>query len=96
MRPDADGLRVRIQQARRALSTPATPNAPHGDSSTEPAPAADLQTRIGHLEQLVQGLQDSVYRESQRNDKRITELETRLDPATLNAALSQDARERGL
>jgi hypothetical protein len=45
---------------------------------------------------MVQGLQDSIYRESRREDSRITELEARLDPAALAAALSKDARDRGL
>jgi hypothetical protein len=59
-------------------------------------PVAVWEARIAHLEQLVQGLQDSVYRDSQRQDKRIAEIEKRLDPATLAAALSKDARDRGL
>jgi hypothetical protein len=59
-------------------------------------PVAEWEARIAHLEQLVQGLQDSVYRDSQRQDRRIAEIEKRLDPAALAAALSKDARERGL
>jgi uncharacterized protein YlxW (UPF0749 family) len=57
---------------------------------------AELQSRLAHLEQLVQGLQDSVHRGSERQDKRLSEMEKRLDPATMAAALSQDARTRGL
>ncbi len=49
-----------------------------------------------HLEQLVQGLQDSVHRESSRQEKRISELENRLQPGALAKALSDDARSRGL
>jgi hypothetical protein len=64
--------------------------------AVDPDQLADLRTRLAHLEQMVQGLQDSVYRESQRHDKRISELEMQLDPATIAAALSKDARERGL
>jgi hypothetical protein len=37
-----------------------------------------------------------MYRESQRQEKRIEELEARLDPAELSVALSKDARKRGL
>ena len=55
-----------------------------------------LEARIEHLEALVQGLQDSVHRESLRHAKRITELEARIRPAALGKALSDDARERGL
>ena len=55
-----------------------------------------LEERIAHLEQLLEGLQDSVYRESERQGKRLTELETQIQPAALGEALSKDARERGL
>jgi len=44
----------------------------------------------------VQGLQDSVHRESSRHAKRIAELEARVQPAALGKALSEDARARGL
>ncbi|HEY1566513.1 MAG TPA: hypothetical protein VGF68_05825 [Solirubrobacteraceae bacterium] len=57
---------------------------------------AELRNRVAHLEQLVQGLQDSVHRASQRQDDRLSEIERRLDPAVIAAALSQDARDRGL
>jgi hypothetical protein len=92
------GLAARIRQIRRALVTPDVLSqirrAPAGDSST--ALPENLQPRVAHLEQLVQGLQDSVYRETQRQDRRITELEERVEPAALTAALDKDARERGL
>jgi uncharacterized coiled-coil protein SlyX len=55
-----------------------------------------LEARITHLEQLVEGLQDSVHRESTRMDKRVGELEARIQPAALGRALSEDARERRL
>jgi uncharacterized coiled-coil protein SlyX len=55
-----------------------------------------LEARIAHLEQVVQGLQDSVHRESTRLNKRIGELEARTEPGALGRALSEDARQRGL
>ena len=55
-----------------------------------------LEQRVADLEALVQGLQDSVHRESSRQQKRITELETRIQPAALGQALTEDARARGL
>jgi len=55
-----------------------------------------LEVRIQHLEALVQGLQDSVHRESTRQDKRIADLEDRMKPSALGKALSDDARARGL
>ncbi len=48
------------------------------------------------MEQLVQGLQDSVHRESTRLNERIAELDARIQPSALARALSEDARERGL
>jgi BMFP domain-containing protein YqiC len=55
-----------------------------------------LEARVEHLEALVQGLQDSVHRESARHAKRIAELEARVQPAALGKALSKDTRARGL
>jgi hypothetical protein len=93
--PSRQGLTARIRQIRRTLPLAETsPEVP----GTGPAPVSvqALEARIADLEKLVQGLQDSVYRESQRVDKRIEELEARVDPTALAAALSQNARERGL
>jgi hypothetical protein len=55
-----------------------------------------LEARVTHLERLLEGLQDSVHRESTRVGKRVDELEARIQPGTLGRALSEDARERGL
>ena len=48
------------------------------------------------MEQLVEALQDSVHRESQRYGERITELEAQIQPSALHVALNKDARDRGL
>jgi hypothetical protein len=69
-------------------STPA-PESPSSDSSA-------LEARVAHLEGMVQGLQDSIHRESIRQSKRMGELEARTEPSALAVALSRDARERGL
>jgi hypothetical protein len=92
---ERERLIARIGQIRRAGKT--------ADESANP-PAAEpqpdriraLEARIEHLEALLQGLQDSVHRESHRHDKRIAELEARTQPAALGRALSDDARARGL
>jgi uncharacterized coiled-coil protein SlyX len=90
-----DGLIARIRQLRRASGRPSEHAAP-----STPTPGHDelraLEARVAHLEQLVEGLQDSVHRESTRLSERIGELEARTQPATLAKSLSQDARERGL
>ena len=62
----------------------------------DPTGVRGLEERVKHLEQLVEALQDSVHRESERQGKRINELEARTQPSALSVALSRDARERGL
>ncbi len=93
--PERDGLVARIRQIRRFSAetrerTRPSTNDPRQDE------LRSLEARVTHLEQLVQGLQDSVHRESTRLGKRVGELEARTQPGTLGRALSEDARERGL
>jgi uncharacterized coiled-coil protein SlyX len=92
---EREGLIARIRHLRRVS----------GDADARPAPASanpddarlqHLERRLAHLEQLVEGLQDSVHRESARHDRQLGELDARIQPAALVAALSRDARERGL
>ena len=92
---DREGLIARIRQIRRAAAPSEEPGA-HLAAPSEQDRLSALQTRVEHVEQLVQGLQDSVHRESLRYDKRITELEAQIQPAALGKALSEDARTRGL
>jgi hypothetical protein len=92
---EREGLIARIRQLRRSAGRSEEPSGA-GMVHLEAEAIRALEDRVAHLEQLVQGLQDSVHRESQRHDKRIAELETRLAPAALNKALSREARERGL
>jgi hypothetical protein len=91
---EREGLIARIRQIRRV----AGPTAPARTSKTarDDHELQALETRIAHMEQLVQGLQDSVHRESSRQSERIAELEARIQPAALGKALSEDARNRGL
>jgi flagellar motility protein MotE (MotC chaperone) len=88
---------ARIRQMQRSVSG-SQPTSPSSASALQPVSdqVAELRNRVAHLEQLVQGLQDSVHRASQRQDDRLSEIEKRLDPAVIAAALSQDARDRGL
>ena len=92
---ERERLIARIRQIRRTAAASVT--APGKGAPTDDAPALQaLQTRVQELEQLVEALQDSVHRESERQGKRIAELEARTQPAALSVALSKDARERGL
>jgi hypothetical protein len=93
--PEREGLIARIRQIRRLAAAPQSSPPP---SAVDPqfAEIRALEARLAHLEQLLQGLQDSVHRESQRQSKRIAELEAQIKPAALGKALSNHARERGL
>jgi TolA-binding protein len=92
---ERERLIARIRQIRRVAKAADTASSP---AVVEPKPEQlrALETRIEHLESLVQGLQDSVHRESSRQAKRITDLEARTQPAELGKALEDDARNRGL
>lgn len=67
-----------------------------GATARPPDEVRALEKRVAHLEQLVEGLQDSVHRESARHAKLITELQEQTHPAAMREALAKDARERGL
>ena len=89
-----DGFIARIRQIRRGAEAEQPGESPSAESEQDRVRA--LESRVAHLEQLVEGLQDSVHREASRNAKRIAELETRTQPGVLGKALSEDARARGL
>jgi hypothetical protein len=56
----------------------------------------DLEERVERLENLVEGLQDAMHRESVRHDELIELLQKKTEPAEIARALSEDARKRGL
>ncbi len=58
--------------------------------------SAALEQRVAHLERLLEGFQDSVYRESERHAKMITDLQLQVEPGAMSASLAEDARNRGL
>lgn len=91
---EREGLTARIRQIRRLAQTrdqtAATTNA-QGNQRTR-----SLEARVAHLEQMVEGLQDSVYRESERHEKLISELQAQIQPGAMGTALSDHARNRGL
>jgi len=67
-----------------------------GSEGEDRGQVARLEARIIHLEKLVEGLQDSVHRETERQGKLIAELQAQVQPEAMSAALSKDARTRGL
>jgi uncharacterized coiled-coil protein SlyX len=56
----------------------------------------DLERRVSHLEELLEGLQDAVHRDSMRRDEETARIERRTVPSEMARALSEDARKRGL
>ena len=91
---EREGLIRRIRQIRRTAVTPIAP--PSAQDTDDTVELKALQTRLGQLEALVEALQDSVHRESERQGSRLAELEAQIQPAALGVALERDARERGL
>jgi hypothetical protein len=94
---DREGMIARIRHVRRlaAVRDAPSPGAP-GAVVADAALPLTLEARVAHLERLLEGFQDSVHRESVRQDERLGEIEARIQPAALNVALNKDARERGL
>jgi hypothetical protein len=91
---DREGLIARIRQMRRPSPAHELPNTDAGDP--QPERIRSLERRVAHLEQLLQGLQDSVHRESERHAKMIAELQAQVQPGVMGAALAEDLRARGL
>ena len=92
---DRERLLRRIRQIRRT----ATPSGdrPLGDApDPQPDRLETLERRVAHLEQLLEALQDSVHRESERHAELIAALQTQIAPGEMSAALAEDARKRGL
>jgi hypothetical protein len=96
---EREGLIARIRHLRRvaaARDEAATTDVELAEVGPDPAQMRSLETRVAHLEQLLEGLQDAVHREATRQNRRFAELEARLEPAELGRTLSKDARDRGL
>jgi uncharacterized coiled-coil protein SlyX len=92
---ERDRLLARIRQLRRpAADGDASGRRSTVDKQDDRIPV--LEARIAHLERLVEGLQDSVHRESERQLKLIAELQAQVEPGAMGSALAEDARSRGL
>lgn len=91
---DRDRLLGRIRQIRRTAADREQHEGAAPEAGDDPVRA--LESRVAHLEQLLEGLQDSVHREFERHDDQIARLQKEIEPAALGAALAEDARNRGL
>jgi uncharacterized coiled-coil protein SlyX len=91
---DREGLIARIRHVRRIAAVREKPKGEAEEPQNERM--RSLEARVGHLERLVEGLQDSVHRESDRHAKMIAELQAQVEPGAMSASLADDARHRGL
>jgi uncharacterized coiled-coil protein SlyX len=91
---DRDRLLGRIRQIRRTAADREQHESAAPESPEDPI--RSLELRVAHLEHLLEGLQDSVHREFERQDEQIATLQNEIEPAALGAALAEDARNRGL
>jgi hypothetical protein len=95
---ELEGLVGRIRQTRRANAivgiSDSEATGGGGDADLDQVHA--LERRVAHLERLLEGFQDSVYRESERHAKMIAELQLLVEPGAMGTSLAEDARNRGL
>ena len=91
---EREGLIARIRQVRRLAAAGDRPAGRAG--AREPDRLGALEERVAHLERLVEGLQDSVHRETERHSKLIADLQGQVQPGAMGAALAQNTRDRGL
>jgi hypothetical protein len=91
---DREGPIARIRQVRRLGAVGNRSKGAAEAPQSEPLRA--LEARVAHLERLLEGLQDSVHRESERHSRLIAELQKQVQPAAMGNALADDARHRGL
>lgn len=88
-------LADRMSGAWRARNADAEPVDTPLDPEIERRLAA-FDTRIRHVEDALEGLQDALYRQSRREDEHHADMRERTDPTHLARELSADARRRGL
>jgi hypothetical protein len=93
---DREGLIARIRQVRRLAVPRDRPRSFASASDSDAERLRTLEERLAHLEQLVEGLQDSVHREWERHSNLIADLQNQVHPAAMGAALAREARDRGL
>ena len=91
---EREGLIARIRQIRRAAAPRERPNSDADDPHADRLQA--LEARVAHVEHLLEGLQDSVHRESERHAKLIAELQTQVRPGSDGRRARGRTRNRGL
>ena len=86
-------LLERVVQQRRAS---AAETEPEGEQADQDQRIRALEARIDSLEALIEGLQDSVHRESVRRAHEIDEINRQIQPGETARTLGKHAREHGL
>jgi hypothetical protein len=89
--PDTPGRRRRRFVERITALRPPDPR-----RQVEATDLESLRRRVDHLEATLEGLQDSVFRESQRHQAEIQELQRQIEPGAMSQSIEADARKRGL
>ena len=81
-----------------ALMAPGRREDPEAPVAVEPREEGvdALNARVGRLEEMVEGLQDALYRHARHQDDRIEELQRSMEPEEMARTLDADARRRGL
>ena len=87
--------RVIVQLRPRTKMTSVPTHAGRQDRTLEQR-LENVEKRLGHLEAMIEGLQDAVHRQSVRQEREINQLRKRAEPAQIRRALGRDARERGI
>ena len=92
------GLLARVIERRRREKGPDGGRAGPQDS-TDTAPRderiAALESRLDHLESLVEGLQDAVHRDVMRHDRELRELEQKTEASEIARSLAEHDRRHG-
>jgi hypothetical protein len=71
------------------------PKAGRGDAAVTQRLAV-VERRLEHLEAMIEGLQDSVHRQSVRQEKTIDQLQKKAEPSAIRRALGRHDREHGI
>jgi hypothetical protein len=98
---DGGGLLARVIERRRLGKSPSPEEgAANLGGQADPDPQdgriAALESRLNHLESLVEGLQDAVHRDSTRHEREIRDLEHKTAPAEISRSLAEHDREQRL
>jgi hypothetical protein len=85
-----------MRTQRTAHESPSAPSAQAHPEVDWMLRITKLEARVEHLDAALEGLQDSVHRQSVLEHSQIAELSRRTEPHEMARALSKDARRHGV